>query len=86
MAGSLGCGPLLGKPVIKQAFPLFEQCAGLISSFRISVRHTEEGGSQYRLRLRACFVHSVQAEVSSRYSIFMWSSPTFFLLYFFPAL
>lgn len=44
MAGSLGCGPLLGKPVIKQAFPLFEQCAGLISSFRISVCHTEEGG------------------------------------------
>lgn len=42
MAGSLGCGPLLGKPVIKQASPLSGQCAGLISPFRVFVRCTAE--------------------------------------------
>lgn len=42
MAGSLGCGPLLGKPVIKQASPISGPCAGLISSFRVSVRCTAE--------------------------------------------
>lgn len=42
MAGSLGCGPLLGKPLIQQAFPFFGQCAGLISSFSIPVRCTAE--------------------------------------------
>lgn len=37
MAGSFGYGPLLGQPVIKPAFPLSGQCAGLISAWRISV-------------------------------------------------
>lgn len=37
VAGSFGYGPLLGQPVIKPAFPLSGQCAGLISAWRISV-------------------------------------------------
>lgn len=44
MAGSFGYGPLLGKPVIKPAFPLSGQCAGLISTLRISVCCAAEGG------------------------------------------
>lgn len=72
MAGSFGYGPLLGKPVIKPAFPLSGQCAGLISTLRISVCCAAGGGgSHHRLQLKACALHPMQAEVSPRSSSIM---------------
>lgn len=71
MAGSFGYGPLLGKPVIKPAFPLSGQCAGLISTLRISVCCAAEGASHHRLQLKACALHPMQAEVSPRSSSIM---------------